>query len=56
MHPLEVFNRFRRLFCWALPGRQPWDRKPEHVAPERPENWPRAPEPGRGPFVVSAIG
>ena len=39
MHPLDLFDRFRRLFCWALPGLQPWDRKPEHVAPERPDDW-----------------
>ena len=39
MHPLDLFDRFRRWFGWALPGRQPWDRKPWQVAPERPDDW-----------------
>ena len=39
MHPLDLFDRFRRLFGWALPVRQPWDRKPGQVAPERPDDW-----------------
>ena len=39
MHPLDLFDRFRRLFGWALPGRQPWNRKPGQVAPERPDDW-----------------
>ena len=39
MHPLDLFDRFRRWFGWALPGRQPWDRKPGQVAPERPDDW-----------------
>ena len=39
MHPLDLFDRFRRWFGWALASRQPWDRKPEQVAPERPDDW-----------------
>ena len=33
MHPLELFDRFRRWFGWVLPGRQLWERNPEQVAP-----------------------
>ena len=32
MHPLELFDRFRRWFGWVAPGRQPWERNPEQVA------------------------
>ena len=39
MHPLELFDRFRRWFSWVLPGRQPWDRNPEQVAPDRSDDW-----------------
>ena len=39
MHPLELFDRFRRWFGWLLPGRQLWNRKPEQVAPDRSEDW-----------------
>ena len=39
MHPLDLFDRFRRCFSWALPGRQPWDCKPGQVAHERPDDW-----------------
>ena len=31
MHPLELFDRFRRWFGWGAPGRQLWKRKPEQV-------------------------
>ena len=39
MHPLELFDRFRRLFDWVAPGRQRWDRNPEQVAPDRCDDW-----------------
>ena len=39
MHPLELFDRFRRLFGWVAPGRQRWDRNPEQVAPNRSNGW-----------------
>ena len=39
MHPLELFDRCRRLFGWVAPGRQRWDRKPEQVAPDRSYDW-----------------
>ena len=39
MHPLELFDRFRRWFGWVAPGRQMWERKPEQVAPDRSDDW-----------------
>ena len=39
MHPLELFDRFRRWFGWVAPGRQLWKRKPEQVAPDRSDDW-----------------
>ena len=39
MHPLELFDRFRRWFDWVAPGRQLWERKPEQVAPDRSDDW-----------------
>ena len=39
MHPIELFDRFRRLFGWVAPGRQHWDRNPEQVAPDRSDDW-----------------
>ena len=43
MHPLELFDRFRRFFGWVAPGRQRWDRNPEQVAPDRSDDWLLAP-------------
>ena len=39
MHPLELFDCFRRCFSWVLPGRQVWDCNPEQVAPDRTDDW-----------------
>ena len=39
MHPLDLFDRFRRGFSWVLPGRQLWDRRPDQVAPEQTDDW-----------------
>ena len=39
MHPLELFDRFRRWFGWFSPGRQLWDRNPQQVAPDRSDDW-----------------
>ena len=39
MHPLELFDRFRRWFGWVAPGRQLWERNPEQVAPDRSDDW-----------------
>ena len=39
MHPLELFDRFRRWFGWLLLGRQIWDRNPKQVAPDRTDDW-----------------
>ena len=39
MHPLDLFDRFRRWFDWVAPGRQMWERKPEQVAPDRSDDW-----------------
>ena len=39
MHPLELFDRFRRWFVFVLPARQLWDRNPEQVAPDRADDW-----------------
>ena len=39
MHPLELFDRFRRWFGWVAPGRQLWEGKPEQVAPDRSDDW-----------------
>ena len=39
MHPLELFDRFRRWFSWALLGRQIWDRNAKQVAPDRNDDW-----------------
>ena len=39
MHPLELFDRFRRWFGWCIPGCQLWDRNPQQVAPDRFEDW-----------------
>ena len=39
MHPLELFDRFRRRFGWVLPGLRLWDRKPEQVAPAHRDDW-----------------
>ena len=39
MHPLDLFDCFRRWFSWVLPCRQPWDRNPEQVAPDPSDDW-----------------
>ena len=39
MHPLELFDRFRRRFGWLFPGRHPWVRNPDQVAPDRSDDW-----------------
>ena len=39
MHPLELFDGFRRWFSWVVPGRKAWDRNPEQVAPDRTDDW-----------------
>ena len=39
MHPLELFDRFRRWFGWVAPGRQLWERNPEQVAPDHSDVW-----------------
>ena len=39
MHPLELFDRFRRLLGWVGPVRQRWVRNPEEVAPDRSDDW-----------------
>ena len=39
MHPLELFDRFRRWFGWVAPGHQLWERKSEQVAPDRSDDW-----------------
>lgn len=39
MHPLELFDRFRRWFSWVLPCRHLWDRNPEQVAPDHSDDW-----------------
>ena len=39
MHPLELFDRFRRWFSWVMPGRQIWIRTPEQVKPNRSDDW-----------------
>ena len=39
MHPLELFDRFRRWLSWVLPARQLWDRRAEQVAPDRSDDW-----------------
>ena len=39
MHPLELFDRFRRCFGWVAPGRQLWERNPEQVAPDYSDDW-----------------
>jgi len=35
IHPLDLFDRFRRWFGWVVPGGQLWNRNPEQVAPNR---------------------
>ena len=39
MHPLKLFDRFRRWLGWLLPIHQRWNRSPEQVAPDRSEDW-----------------
>ena len=39
MHPLELFDRFRRWFSWVMPGRQIWIRTPEQVKPNCSDDW-----------------
>ena len=39
MHPLELFDRLRRLIGWVVPGGDPWNRHPEEVAPDHSEDW-----------------
>lgn len=39
MHPLELFDRFRRWFGWMSLGRQLWDRNPQQVAPDQSDDW-----------------
>ena len=39
MHPLELFDRFRRSFGWVVPGHRLWDRNPGQVAPKRSDDW-----------------
>ena len=39
MHPLELFDRFRRWFSWASPGGERWERTPDQMAPDQTEDW-----------------
>ena len=39
MHPLELFDRYRRWFDWFLPSHQRRKRSPEQVAPDRSDDW-----------------
>ena len=39
MHPLELFDRFRRWFSWAFPDRHVWNRNAKQVAPDRTNDW-----------------
>jgi len=39
MHPLELFDRLRRLFGLVVPGWHAWNRHPEEVAPDHSEDW-----------------
>ena len=39
MHPLELFDPFRRWFGWMSPGRQLWDRNPQQVAQDQSDDW-----------------
>ena len=39
MHPLELFDRFRRWFGWVAPGRQLGDRSREQGSPDRSVDW-----------------
>ena len=40
MHPLDLFDRFRRhCLCWLPPGRRFWDRSPQQVAPDLAHDW-----------------
>lgn len=39
MHPLDLFDRFRRWFSWAWPSQQRWDRTPDQIAPDQTEDW-----------------
>ena len=39
MHPLELFDRFRRWFSLILLGRQLWKLNPDEVAPDRTDDW-----------------
>ena len=39
MHPLELFDHFRRWLGWVALGRERWERNPEQVAPDRSDDW-----------------
>ena len=39
MHPLELFDSFRRWFSWALLGRQIWNRNAKQIAPNCTDDW-----------------
>ena len=39
MHPLDLFDRFRRGVASLLPFRGLWDRSPAQVAPDQHEDW-----------------
>ena len=39
MHPLELFDRYRRWFDWFLLSHQRRKRSPEQVASDRSEDW-----------------
>ena len=40
MHPLDLFDRFRRdWFGWLPPLQRIWDRSPQQVAPDQAHDW-----------------
>ena len=39
MHPLDLFDRFRRGAALLSPLRRLWDRSPDEVAPAQNEDW-----------------
>ena len=43
IHPLELFDRFRRWLGWFFPGRKALDRNPQQLAPDRSNDWLLAP-------------
>ena len=39
MHPLELFDRYRRIVFGWFPNRQRWDRTPAEAAPLPAQDW-----------------